>query len=339
MFKLYLLLVLVAALFLSCVAIGFGDADTCGGEKYTSGSQICENDVLKNPCGIGYYAPSMQFCYNNVIYEKCDHSNYNLENQICEDEIIKTRCGTGNGYHNPATQFCNGNDVVDKCGGKNYNPSIEGCYIDIIRPKCGENIFDPSIEACFDGIIKSNKMGIFTDSRDGKIYKYIGIGNQIWMAENLQYEATEAKCCDNDINNCEMFGALYDKNTAKTVCPSDWHLPSDNEWEILADYVGGYDIAGTKLKATSGWNDYEEQSGNGTDDFGFTALPSWCSYIDEDHFTQIKKIAYFWSSSVRVYANGSANKLWALSDANSSLDLREDIAGRKYFFSVRCIKD
>ncbi|MDR2583050.1 MAG: hypothetical protein LBC75_06170 [Fibromonadaceae bacterium] len=114
MLKLYSLLLLAAALFLSCVAIGFVDEnniDTCGGEKYTSESQICENDTLKKPCGNGYYDPKMQFCaeQDNKVYDKCEGRGYNPLNQICENNIVLDECG--NDYYNPSSEYCFNNVI------------------------------------------------------------------------------------------------------------------------------------------------------------------------------------------------------------------------------------
>jgi uncharacterized protein (TIGR02145 family)/uncharacterized repeat protein (TIGR02543 family) len=110
----------------------------------------------------------------------------------------------------------------------------------------------------------------FVDSRDGKTYRKIAIGTQTWMAENLNYDvpgvATDV-CYGNSADSCAKYGRLYNWSTAMTACPVGWHLPPDSEWKTLTDYVGSN--AGTKLKSTSGWFN----NGNGTDDYGFSALP------------------------------------------------------------------
>jgi uncharacterized protein (TIGR02145 family) len=146
--------------------------------------------------------------------------------------------------------------------------------------------------------------GSFTDTRDGKTYKTVVIGTQTWFAENLnygdrtkierecedydyEYEQSEecyyyinekeiGKCYDNDPANCVKYGRLYTYTESNTVCPSGWNkatYPSK-------DYIGDEDFAGTKLKAKSGWNDYERASGNGTDEFGFSALPGGYGNLD-----------------------------------------------------------
>ncbi|MDR2583492.1 MAG: hypothetical protein LBC75_08445, partial [Fibromonadaceae bacterium] len=94
------------------------------------------------------------------------------------------------------------------------------------------------------------------------------IGTQTWFQRNLNYDVAGSKCNENSTANCNEYGRLYNLRTAMVVCPSGWHLPSDAEWTVLVDFVGGTYTAGTKLKATSGWNFINGQ-GNGTDMYCF----------------------------------------------------------------------
>jgi len=95
-----------------------------------------------------------------------------------------------------------------------------------------------------------SKTGTFTDARDNHAYKWVRIGDQVWMAENLAYKPSSGNywAYNNDQNNIAIYGYLYDWKTACNVCPSGWHLPSDAEWTKLRDYLGGYETAGGKLK-------------------------------------------------------------------------------------------
>ena len=129
------------------------------------------------------------------------------------------------------------------------------------------------------------------DARDGQTYKTVKIGGQWWMAENLNFETDSSFCYNDEESNCTKYGRLYrwaaavgksesecgyghtcslPSGNIQGVCPSGWHLPSLTEWDSLIDAVGGVSISGEVLKSTSGWND----SGNGTDVFGFSALPA-----------------------------------------------------------------
>ena len=98
----------------------------------------------------------------------------------------------------------------------------------------------------------------FTDARDGKTYKLVTIGSQIWMAEDLRYGDS----------------SLYVSQEAQKICPEGFHLPSSAEFKTLVAYAGGDDIAGQKLKSTTGWpNMPAYDDWNGTDEYGFNAKP------------------------------------------------------------------
>ena len=84
--------------------------------------------------------------------------------------------------------------------------------------------------------------------------------------------------------------------TIRGICPEGWHLPSKTEFETLFSAVGGISTAGTALKSTSGWNEYEGESGNGTDSFGFSALPAGYRDLDGSYGLE-GNFAYFWSST------------------------------------------
>ncbi len=164
---------------------------------------------------------------------------------------------------------------------------------------------------------------MLTDSRDGKTYKTIEIGNQTWMAENLNYDASDSVCYNNDPANCEKYGRLYNWETVMKVCPSGWHLPSNSEWDELDKYVGGEKIAGKKLKAKNGWN--------GTDEFGFSALPGGIGDSDGSFF-DVGSYGYLWSSS----NNDGAYSRYMHYNNEDVLYYRRD---KSYLFSVRCLQD
>jgi len=175
----------------------------------------------------------------------------------------------------------------------------------------------------------------FTDSRDGKKYKTAKIGNQTWMAENLNYNPStgNSACYDNQSSNCTKYGRLYDWNTAKSVCPKGWHLPSNDEWEVLVKTAGGEAAAGKKLKAKSGWNDYEGESGNGTDNYGFSALPGGGGGSDGS-FDDVGYGGYWWSASEDFAAYAYYRyMLYSYEDAGWYLN------GKYYLFSLRCLQD
>ena len=140
-----------------------------------------------------------------------------------------------------------------------------------------------------------------TDSRDGQIYKTVQIGNQVWMAENLNYKVSKSYCYENKVSNCAKYGRLYawnavmDCNNAtypvQGVCPSGWHLPENYEWELLLKFVGRQSpSAGKALKSRAGWFG----GGDGTDDFGFSAIPAGFRY-GNGKYSSDGRYALFWS--------------------------------------------
>ncbi len=124
--------------------------------------------------------------------------------------------------------------------------------------------------------------GSLKDERDGKTYKTVKIGDQVWMAENLNYAGGGIGHCYEDVpENCEAGGRLYKWDVAREVCPEGWHLPSKAEFDTLLSAVKqGYDeeqcSLASMLKATSGWN----YGGQGCDKTGFSAVPAGGKHVD-----------------------------------------------------------
>ena len=124
--------------------------------------------------------------------------------------------------------------------------------------------------------------GTMTDNRDGKTYRTVEIGDQVWMAENLNYAGNGIGFCYDDVPaNCEAGGRLYKWDAAKTVCPEGWHLPSKTEFDTLLSAVKqGYGeeqcSLASMLKATSGWN----YGGQGCDKTGFSAVPAGGRHVE-----------------------------------------------------------
>ncbi|MDR2593350.1 MAG: fibrobacter succinogenes major paralogous domain-containing protein [Fibromonadaceae bacterium] len=153
-----------------------------------------------------------------------------------------------------------------------------------------------------------------------KTYKTVKIGEQTWIAENLNIDMLGSKCYDNKPDNCDKYGRLYDWETAMKVCPKGYHLPSDAEWTQLTNFVGDFETAGKYLKSKSGWN----EDGNGEDTYGFSALPSG---IDTD--------GYWYSSTENGKTGANVYKIF-------HVVTRTVIAkgsSKKALFSVRCVKD
>lgn len=194
-------------------------------------------------------------------------------------------------------------------------------------------------------VILAQQTDTLKDTRDGKTYKTVKIGKQVWMAENLDYVSEKGSWCyDDDSSNCDKLGRLYDWDTAKKVCPAGWHLPTKKEFEKLQTAVEeetilslssrlGFSNDGNSLKAIG----QGTGSGAGTNASGFSSLLAG-SRNAVGTFLYLGDNAYFWSSSLLApeYDNEGAFTL-NLSSDNSNIFL---LAGYKELgCSVRCVKD
>ena len=180
--------------------------------------------------------------------------------------------------------------------------------------------------------------GSLTDDRDGQTYKTVKIGEQWWMAENLNYETktTSDYCLYDSAEYCEKYGRLYTWwGTAMVVCPEGWHLPSRDEWNTLLTAAGGERIAGIMLKSTEGWNysGYYVTSGNGSDSYFFSALPAGYRNYDGD-FDDEGDDANFWSST--EYGSYDAYVMSLYYNSDRAL---LSYYGKDFGFSVRCLRD
>jgi len=192
----------------------------------------------------------------------------------------------------------------------------------------------------------AQQTGAFTDPRDNKTYKTVKIGEQVWMGENLNYEAEVSRCygeggqvayedayrtlSNSEIQaNCVKYGRMYNWNTAMKACPKDWHLPSKDEWAMLTASVSGEDSVCKHLKAKSGW----ENDGNGLNSYGFSALPGG------------------WGNSFGTFNNvGYFGLWWSASEYNSNYAYHWHIIyyhknprcyqfDKSLLLSVRCVQD
>ena len=196
--------------------------------------------------------------------------------------------------------------------------------------------FKPVIIEKWETVILSKKItyDTLTDSRDGQKYKTIKIGKQTWMAENLNYRTDSGSWgYKNSTYNYNKDGRLYDWNTALTVCPAGWKLPDYADWYNLAATAGGN--AGRKLKSKRGWywNDYDDVNGNGTDIYGFSAMPSGARRDDGD-FINAGYIGTWWM----VTENGG-DKAYSLHIFYDRTHAESHFFDKRYGLSVRCVAD
>jgi uncharacterized protein (TIGR02145 family) len=317
-------------------------------------------------CGSAAYNGKTHFCYNSTIYVKCNGSNYDPETQFCSKgsvEKIVSRCGSA--AYNGKTHFCHDNVVYAKCDGNNYDPTVYFCHGDKMY-SCNNKSYNPVTQFCFNDSKVGNKCGINPQTYDpdlytcksdinpngvflikpvsyeGENYEAVLIGTQIWMAKNLNYNVSGSRCFgdysgDDSQNRCGTYGRLYSWSMAMNIdtscdnkvncgatfftphqgiCPEGWHLPNDIEWATLLNYVG----TSTKLKAKGGW------STAGTDDYGFSALPS-----NVDAGT-----GGWWSSTPENSPNITRAYFQQMRDDGF---LFFTLTNRSTSYSVRCVKD
>jgi len=176
--------------------------------------------------------------------------------------------------------------------------------------------------------------GTFTDYRDGQFYKWVKIGDQIWMAENLNYQTPSGCWCyDKDSSQCMTYGRYYNWKSASLACPPKWHLPSDQEWEILTAYL--HDDIGNKMKENGNdlWSYHSsEVTESITNLSGFTALPA--GRYNHTSIDGSRLCAFFWSSSEYGEYKASAFILVHYNNGYYIIPDEKDLG-----FSVRCLKD
>ena len=170
--------------------------------------------------------------------------------------------------------------------------------------------------------------GTLSDSRDGQTYKTVKIGDQVWMAENLNYENGNSMCYSDGSTKCGKSGRIYTWDAAKEVCPSGWHLPDTTEWAALFSAVGTRGMAGRNLKSTTGWAD----DGNGVDAYGFSVLP--IAFWDVSEFIARDEFAMFWSSTEVDSDEAELQEFYMSYDS-----VLHGSFSKKMALSVRCLKD
>jgi uncharacterized protein (TIGR02145 family) len=171
--------------------------------------------------------------------------------------------------------------------------------------------------------------GSFTDKRDGNVYRTVTIGTVTWMAENLRYKArTGGFYFNNDSNNVQGYGVLYEWKTAINMCPAGWHLPSGTEFQSLVNH---FDQKETWGKIASDPSSFGIQLG-GMQDY-------------EGNYSEMDESAYYWTST-EYDKNNAEYFSYLLIDDKPVIDIsrKEDIADihgteKSNKYSVRCLKN
>jgi len=183
--------------------------------------------------------------------------------------------------------------------------------------------------------VSTAKYGSMQDSRDGKNYKTIVIGNKTWMAENLNFYKNldgsivldSTFCYDDVLTNCEKYGRLYQEDEASKACPEGWRIPTEEEWDVMRNTVKaqfGVEDANAPLRAVGAWEDKILA----TNASGFSAVPAGYRNKSGQYDGEGNK-AYFWGENGMLYYG------WILS-RQYELDKESMIRGY-YAYSVRCV--
>ena len=191
---------------------------------------------------------------------------------------------------------------------------------------------------------------------DGNVYETVIIGEQEWTVTNLkvrhyrngdpiptglsdsQWSSTTAGAYavyDNNESNADTYGYLYNwyaVDDSRNIAPEGWHVPTDAEWTILTDYLGGSSVAGGKMKET-GTEHWNSPNTGATNESGFTALPGGCRYYGGGYY-DMGNFCYFWSST--DYNSGSA---WSRYLYYNYSGVSRDGNDKQYGFSVRVVRD
>jgi len=192
-------------------------------------------------------------------------------------------------------------------------------------------------------------------------YDAVRIGNQVWMAENLRTtrynngdeieqgfgnidysNEDQLKYYYNfndDVENTYTYGRLYSWyaiDDERKICPTGWHIPSENEWSRLINYLGGDSVAGGKLKA-KGIDFWDFPNRGATNEYGFTALPGGSRGYYGKYYS-LGKLAFFWSSTVNM-VNGNGEFCYYYLENNSTIITKHSDNHNNMGFSVRCVKN
>ncbi|WMX14021.1 FISUMP domain-containing protein [Aureispira sp. CCB-E] len=188
----------------------------------------------------------------------------------------------------------------------------------------------------------------FVDERDGTEYCMVTIGNQVWMADNLNY-ASDSNTYTNPSSPSSVnavYGRLYTFSEANKACPNGWHLPTDEEWKTLEMNLGmsvaeanglnerGVDQGG-QLKSIDGWVASANAGVVGTNSSGFNALPSGEWNPSFGPFFHLGEEASYWTAT----PYDTTNTAWMRALSYDKASIRRSYATQKMGFACRCVQD
>ncbi len=352
---------LAAMVFLACEKL----PQDCGDKFIDSDTQFCVNNQAFERCWGKEFDPLTEFCYENVVHSKCNGQTYTPPNSPC---VASSNSGSSSSAFVPSSSsaLMSSSTVRSSSSAVPSSSSLTQCTANS----------NNSTHYCSEGTMK--EYGLLTDDRSEppQTYKTVVIGTQTWMAENLNFNTTGSRCYDDNTGgdsqgNCVKYGRLYNWATAmdfdevcnaketgtfdcpetigspyhQGVCPSGWHLPSEAEWGALIQFIAPSCTATTAtsdcdkahlLKSTKNWH-----SNNGTNEFGFSALPGGRGNSDGSFGSTgpglSQNIGYssiWWGAT-----ENSSNTAYELNVHNNSVFVEWGNSRKDYLFSVRCLQN
>jgi len=305
-------------------------------------------------CGGISYDPSIYRCEMGELIGKCRGNDYYVAYEQCVNGVVVNvvKSSSSFGAVSSSSSITQSSpSIVLSSSSQQQNSSSVVSSSSNISPSSSSVVLSSSSQQQSSSSIVSNSSGAtpssssfiqdrgtFTDDRDNKVYNWVKIGEQVWMAKNLNYCATgiRCRCYNSNTDYCSRYGMYYQWETAmansfssdtypsgvRGVCPSGWHLPSKVEWEALITAVGGSSTAYSNLISSEGFaaqlGSYGTSGSNGSVSFGRAG---------EDG------LGCWWSTSMKKPEN--PYRFWIGGDkATVGYDF-----SMSNWYNVRCLKD
>ena len=347
----------------------------CGSEAYDPAEKFCFADSAYDLCASKSYDPAMEFCANDSLFALCGGKSYDPLKMFCFADSAYDLCASKS--YDPAMEFCANDSLFALCGGESYDPLKMFCFADSVYDLADSALVAAAISAACPALrfvtteylnqkmLADNSYGFLLDERDCQVYRTVTIGDQTWMAQNLNYASVDGNmdyqkgtfCYNNMEKNCDIYGKLYSwtasadmpstYSTSKFVsekrneekyqgaCPAGYHIPQYEEVVTLLTYAGGVGSADNigKLSSAFLWSDSTI-----ADEYGLSLLPG----------------GWFDNTYGRYSSGGYGNRFWLALDTKRTsayvwgYSTKDREAGyhfdltynyQRYKFSIRCIKN
>jgi len=350
------------------------NTSTCNGKEYNATVYYCEKGEIVGSCRGNSYYPEYEYCDNGVIKGGSGNSSSSLSSawysssSVGDDPLPSSSSDAGIGISSSSSDTPSSSSSSEEIdypsSSSNDEPSSSSAEPSSSSALSSSSSAVPSSSSSMPSSSSSSSVGK-SSSSVGVIcsanFKTTKIGTQTWMAENLNCDVEGSKCLYNDPANCTKFGRLYNWVTAmnlmstcdavdcssliqsphRGICPSGWHIPSKEDWDVMSAYLGSG--GGAKLKARSGWVRLDavgrEFGYNGTDNYGFSALPGGYGNSDGsfDYDDYADGDGYWWTTT--SYPRTAYGNVYYLYIRYGDSILYQSFRDNKSFLSVRCLQD